>query len=195
MLERTPALASLLAGADDRLIVTGLGSAANDVAHITDFSPRAFTMDGAMGAACPVGLGLALARPEREVVVVTGDGELLMNVGVLATIAWQNPANLTVIVVDNELYGLTGGQRTATSAVTDLAGMAGAAGIRRTLAVRDAAGLDEARGVLHEPSRDARFILLKVAPGPGAPVRIDRDGNRLRNRFRAHVLGGLGGAT
>jgi thiamine pyrophosphate-dependent acetolactate synthase large subunit-like protein len=187
MLERTPTLTALLEGTDDRLIVTGLGSAANDVAYITDFAPRAFTMDGVMGAAASVGLGVALARPEREVLVVTGDGELLMNVGTLATIAVKNPQNLRIIVLDNGLYGLTGGQETAAATVTDLEAMARAAGIRRTMTVRAEADFDAARSLILTAG-DTAFILVKVARGPAADVRIDRDGSRLRTNFRAQAM-------
>jgi phosphonopyruvate decarboxylase len=187
MLERTPTLAALLEGTDDRLIVTGLGSAANDVAYVTDFAARAFTMDGVMGAATSIGLGVALAQPSREVFVVTGDGELLMNIGTLATVAVQNPPNLRIIVLDNGLYGLTGGQQTATATVTDLETMAKGAGIGRTMTVRTEDDLGRARELVATPG-DTAFILVKVAPGPAAAVRIDRDGSRLRSNFRAHVL-------
>ncbi len=187
MLERTPTLATLIRGADDHLIVTGLGSAANDVAYVTDFHPRAFTMDGVMGAASSIGLGLALAQPDRDVVVVTGDGELLMNIGTLATIAWQNPPNLTIVVLDNGLYGLTGGQRTAAQGVADLEAVARGSGLRRTMTVREESDLEAARELLMTRG-DTAFILVKVAPGPAANVRIDRDGHRLRTTFRAHVL-------
>lgn len=190
MLERTPTLAALLQDTDDRLIVTGLGSAANDVAFITDFAPRAFTMDGVMGAAASVGLGVALAQPQREVLVVTGDGELLMNVGTLATIAVQNPQNLRIIVLDNGLYGLTGGQETAAATVTDLEVMAQGAGIRRTMTVASEADVDAAREIIQSPG-DTALVLVKVARGPAADVRIDRDGDRLRTRFRdAATTGG-----
>lgn len=190
MLERTPTLAALLQDTDDRLIVTGLGSAANDVAYLTDFAPRAFTMDGVMGAATSVGLGVALAQPQREVLVVTGDGELLMNVGTLSTIAVQNPQNLRIIVLDNGLYGLTGGQETAAATVTDLEVMARGAGIRRTMTVTSEADIDAARALIQTPG-DTAFVLVKVARGPAAEVRIDRDGDRLRTRFRdAATTGG-----
>lgn len=189
MLERTPTLSTLLSDTDDRLIVTGLGSAANDVAFITDFAPRAFTMDGVMGAASSVGLGVALAQPQREVLVVTGDGELLMNVGTLSTIAVQNPQNLRIIVLDNGLYGLTGGQETAAATVSDLEAMARAAGIRRTMTVTTEADLDAARELIQTPG-DTAFVLVKVARGPAADVRIDRDGSRLRTRFREAAMQG-----
>lgn len=189
MLERTSTLGTLLAGTDDRLIVTGLGGAANDVAYLTGFAPRAFTMDGVMGAASSVGLGLALARPDREVLVVTGDGELLMNVGSLATIAVQNPRNLRMLVIDNGRYDLTGGQATATATVTDLEAVARGFGIARTATVRTEEDIPMAQELIRTPG-DTAFVLVKVAPGPAAEVRIDRDGSRLRSAFRAHLLGG-----
>lgn len=191
MLQRTSTLAALLQGTDDRLIVTGLGSSANDVAHITDFAPRAFTMDGVMGAAASVGLGVALARPEREVLVVTGDGELLMNIGTLATIAMQNPPNLRLIVLDNGLWGLTGGQKTATATVADLETIARGSGIRRTMTVRSDKELAAAKELIATPG-DTALIVVKVEKGPAADVRIDRNGDRLRTRFRDHVLEGSG---
>lgn len=190
MLERVAALGCLLEGTDDRLVVTGLGSAANDMAHLTQHHPRVFTMDGVMGAATSLGLGLALARPDREVLVVTGDGELLMNVGTLATIAVQNPRNLTIVVVDNGRYGLTGDQVTATDTVTDLEQMARGAGIRRTTTVHAEQDLSGARDLVLGPRDDASFVLLKVAPGPAAAVGLERDGTRLRDTFRAYVLEG-----
>jgi phosphonopyruvate decarboxylase len=189
MLERTQTLGVLLEGTEDRLLVTGLGSAANDVAFLTGFAPRAFTMDGVMGAATSIGLGLALARPEREVIVVTGDGELLMNVGTLATIALQNPPNLTIVCLDNGRYGLTGGQATATATVADLEAIARGSGIPRTTTVRTKDDIAAGRELILAPG-DTAFVLVKVEPGPAADVRIDRDGDRLRTRFREHVLAG-----
>ncbi|MGW2332192.1 thiamine pyrophosphate-dependent enzyme [Streptomyces sp. NPDC001700] len=187
MLHRTKALGALLEDTDDRLVVTGLGSAANDLAHLTGHHPRVFLLDGAMGAATSVGLGLALARPEREAVVVTGDGELLMNVGTLATIAMQNPRNLRIIVVDNGRYGLTGNQVTATSTVTDLEAVARGFGIRRTATVRTHDDIPTARELVLQPG-DAALVVVKADAGPAADVVIERDGVRLRDMFRDHVL-------
>lgn len=188
MLERTQTLASLLDDTDDRLIVTGLGNATYDVAFITEHHPRVFTMDGVMGAAASIGLGLALARPEREVLVITGDGELLMNVGTLSTIAVQNPHNLRIIVLDNGHYGLTGDQATATGSVTDLAATARGLGIKRTMTVRSQADIPAARELILTPG-DTAFILVRVAQGPGAKVVLNRDGTRLRDTFRDYVMG------
>src|SRR5438105_9153718 len=110
MLERRHAIAALLdKRSDDLLIVSGLGSTTYDLASIGD-DDRNFYLWGAMGGAAMIGLGLALARPELRVAVVTGDGEMLMGLGSLATIGVQRPANLAVIVFDNGLYLGTGMQ-------------------------------------------------------------------------------------
>src|SRR3974390_2380251 len=110
LLDRREALPALIGRHEDFLIVAGLSGSARDVAALTANAPHAYVLVGAMGAACMVGLGLALAQPKRRVLVCTGDGELLMNVGALATIALQNPPNLTIICVDNGHYGETGNQ-------------------------------------------------------------------------------------
>lgn len=193
MLERVTTTERLLAGHPEALIVTGLGSAANDVAHVTHEHPRAFTMDGVMGAAVSVGLGVALAWPDREVMVVTGDGELLMNVGSLATVAMKNPGNLRIVVIDNGLYGLTGGQETAAATVTDLETMARGAGIARTLTIRDESQFPTAEALLAS-TEGTSLVVVKVRPGPSAEIRIERDGTVLRDRFRQHVLSTKSGA-
>src|SRR6185436_16192120 len=84
---------------------------------------------GAMGGAVMMGLGLALAQPDLPVVVITGDGEMLMGLGSLATVGLQKPGNLSIVVLDNEVYGETGGQVSHTAAVADLVGVAKACGI------------------------------------------------------------------
>src|SRR5205085_1375609 len=104
-------------------VVAGLGSTAWDITAAGD-SPLSFPLWGAMGQAAMLGLGLALAQPERRVLVVTGDGEMLMGLGGLATIGVQQPANLTVVVIDNERYGETVMQRTHTAWGLDLAAIA-----------------------------------------------------------------------
>src|SRR5712691_5090934 len=131
-LDRRQAVPALIGRHEDFLIVTGLAGAAKDVAALTADGAHTFTMAGAMGAACMMGLGLALARPERRVLVVTGDGELLMNVGALATIAVMNPPNLAIVCVDNGHYGETGYQKSHTSLGVDLEKIAAGAGIKLT---------------------------------------------------------------
>src|SRR5690242_3447984 len=122
-LDRRQVVADLLDRLPDVLVVTGLGSPTYDVCA-AGTRPTNFYLWGAMGGAVPVGLGLALAQPERSVLVVTGDGEQLMGLGSLATVAASAPANLTVVVLDNGHFGETGMQASHTSRGTDLVAVA-----------------------------------------------------------------------
>ena len=122
-LKRRDVVAQLLADRGDLLVVAGLGSTAWDCTAAGDH-PLTFPLWGAMGQAAMMGLGLALAHPSRRVLVVTGDGEMLMGMGSLATIGVQRPANLSVVVIDNERYGETGMQATHTASGVDLAAVA-----------------------------------------------------------------------
>jgi len=169
------------------LMVTGLGNAANDLAALTDQGDHVFAMDGAMGAAVSVGLGLALAQPTRRVVVVTGDGELLMNVGALATVAVQRPDNLAVLCLDNSVYGLTGDQATHTAHGADLTAMALAAGFPAATTVREAGELGAARELLHKDG--LAFVRVAVAPGNTRYDALDRNGESIRLRFRRALAG------
>ena len=122
-MKRRDVVKKLLSGRKDLLVVAGLGSTAWDITAAGD-SPLSFPMWGAMGQAAMIGLGLALAQPKRRVLVITGDGEMLMGLGSLATIGVQQPANLTVVVIDNERYGETGMQETHTAHGIDLKAVA-----------------------------------------------------------------------
>lgn len=187
VLQRRDVIAGLLGDTCDTLVVTGLGNAANDVAALTDQGANVFAMDGVMGAAVSVGLGLALAQPQRRVLVVTGDGELLMNVGALATVAVQRPANLGVLCLDNGSYELTGGQATHTAHGADLTAMARAAGFPVASTIRQPAELAAAGALLHGDG--LVFVLAKVAPGNTAYDRLDRNGESIRLRFRRALAG------
>jgi len=123
---------ALIGRHEDFLIVSGLAGTSRDVATLTRDGAHSYTMAGTMGGACMIGLGLALARPDKRVLVVTGDGELLMNVGALATIAMLNPPNLAIICVDNGHYGETGYQKSHTSLGVDLEKIAAGSGIKAT---------------------------------------------------------------
>src|SRR5512132_1133872 len=135
VLDRGEAVPALIGRHEDFLIIAGLGGTACDVGAVTGDAARVYSLGGAMGAACMMGLGLALARPDRRVLVVTGDGELLMNLGALATIAVMNPPNLAILCVDNGHYGETGWQKSHTSLGIDLEKMAAGAGIAHTATV------------------------------------------------------------
>ena len=188
LLDRREALPELLGRHEDFLIVAGLSGASRDIAALTRNGPHAYIMAGAMGGACMIGLGLALARPDRRVLVVTGDGELLMNVSALATIAVMNPPNLAIVCVDNGHYGETGYQKSHTSLGTDLATIAGGAGIKLTRTIEQQADIAAGAGLIREANATA-FVLLRVKPTePPADQRI-LDPALARLRFRAALLG------
>src|SRR6201997_4638650 len=134
-LDRCDAVPALIGRHEDFLIVSGLAGTSRDVAALTQDGAHTYTMAGAMGGACMIGLGLALARPDKRVLVVTGDGELLMNMGALSTIAVMNPANLALLCVDNGHYGETGYQKSHTSLGVDLEKIAIGCGIKATRTV------------------------------------------------------------
>src|SRR6201989_2101791 len=127
-LDRRAVLPSLLGDRKGAIAVGGLGASTYDIAAAGDH-PRNFYLWGAMGGAVMIGLGLALAQPKLPVVVITGDGEMWMGIGTLAPVGWQKPANLSIIVLDNEAYGETGGQVSHTASAADLVGVAKACGI------------------------------------------------------------------
>jgi len=188
VLDRREALPELLGRHEDFLIVAGLSGASRDIAALTRNAPHAYIMTGAMGGACMIGLGLALARPDRRVLVVTGDGELLMNVGALATIAVMNPPNLVIICVDNGHYGETGYQKSHTSRGTDLAMIASGSGIKRTRTIEEQADIAAGAQLICEANATA-FVLLRVKPtDPPIDQRV-LDPTRGRLRFRAALLG------
>ena len=186
MLNRRDAAAALLRNRGELLVVTGLGSPTYDVAAAGD-DDRNFYLWGAMGGACMVGLGLALATPERSVLVVTGDGEMLMGMGSLATVAQQMPRNLAIVVLDNGRYGETGMQASHTGGPTDLVKVASGCGIPTALNVTDHAGLDHLTGAITRRAGPV-FARVLIAPEEEPRVLPMRDGVALKLRFR-HALG------
>lgn len=189
-LDRRRVIASLLAARGELLVVSGLGGTTWDVASAGD-DARNFYLWGGMGCAVAVGLGLALAQPARRVLVVTGDGEMLMGVGSFATVAVQAPANLAIVVIDNERYGETGAQLTHCAHGTDLAGMARAAGIADSRTLETAAEVDALRTRLHEATATL-VAVIKVAHDNPPMVVPPRDGVLLKHRFRRALLGVAG---
>ena len=183
VLDRRQAVPALIGRHQDFLIVTGLAGTSRDIAALTDDGAHTYTMAGAMGGASMIGLGLALARRDRRVLVVTGDGELLMNVGSLATIAVLNPANLSIVCVDNGHYGETGYQKSHTSLGVDLEKIAAAAGIKRTLAIEREPELAAGARLIRE-GNSASFVLLRVKPTEPPAYKRDLDPATCRNRFR-----------
>jgi thiamine pyrophosphate-dependent acetolactate synthase large subunit-like protein len=187
LLRRREVVSELLAQRDELLVVGGLGAPAWDITNAGDHDLN-FPLWGAMGGAAMLGLGLALAQPKKRVLVVTGDGEMLMGLGALATIAVQQPRNLSIVVLDNERYGETGMQETHTAHGVDLAGMAKAAGIAQTLAVRTQAELSRLKQRIYA-GEGALFAQIKIDPEKLPLVLPPRDGSLLKHRFRAALLG------
>jgi thiamine pyrophosphate-dependent acetolactate synthase large subunit-like protein len=187
VLDRREAVPALIGRHEDFLIVAGLAGTSKDVAALTRDGAHVFTMAGAMGGATMMGLGLALARRDKRVLVVTGDGELLMNLGSLATIAVLDPPNLSIIVVDNGRYGETGYQKSHTSLGVDLEKIAAGAGIKRTLAIDNAAGLAEGSRLIREGNGTA-FVLLRVNEAEPPAFKRDLNPALCRVRFREATL-------
>ena len=188
VLDRVTAIPALIGKHQDFLIVTGLAGTSRDVAALTNDGAHTYTMAGAMGGACMIGLGLALARSDARVLVVTGDGELLMNIGSLATIAVMNPPNLSVVCVDNGHYGETGYQKSHTSLGVDLEKIAAGSGIKRTLTIEKEAEIAAGARLIREGNASS-FVLLRVKPTEPPSYKRDLDPANGRTRFRAATLG------
>jgi thiamine pyrophosphate-dependent acetolactate synthase large subunit-like protein len=187
MLDRREVVRTLLHDRGELLVVAGLGAPAWDITAAGD-TPRNLPLWGGMGGAAMMGLGLALAQPSARVLVVTGDGEMLMGLGALATIAVQKPANLAVVVLDNEHYGETGGQETATRHGVDLAAMARGAGIADARVVTEESGVAGLRDDIHAAAAPL-FAVVKIAAGNHPLILPPREGAFLQARFREAVLG------
>ena len=181
-LDRREAMRALLQSRGDLLLVTGLGSTTYDAAAAGD-DDRNFYLWGAMGAAAMIGLGLAIAQPERRVLVVTGDGEMLMGLGGLATIGVQRPPNLAIAVFDNGRYAETGMQPSHTDAGVSLCGVARACGIEAVFDIADMAALEEFARRVHDAS-EALFARIAIRADEPPRVLPSRDGVFLKNRFR-----------
>ena len=187
VLDRRAVVKAILEQRDGALLVTGLGSCTYDAGAVGDH-PHTFYLWGGMGAAAMMGLGLALAQPRRKVLVITGDGEMLMGLGALATIGAQRPPNLSIVVIDNELYSETGMQPTHTSRGVDLAGMAKAANFARTGTIYSRKELASWIPNLYGFTGPA-FLDIKVTSARYPMAIRLRDGAHIKNRFREALLG------
>jgi thiamine pyrophosphate-dependent acetolactate synthase large subunit-like protein len=175
----------------DLLVIAGLGAPAWDVTAAGDH-PLSFPLWGAMGGAVMIGLGLALAQPKRKVLVVTGDGEMLMGLGSLAVIGSHKPRNLSIVVLDNEQYGETGMQDTVTASGVDLAGIAKSAGFTMTMSIKTKSELSLLKNQIYKESKTTSgplFAQVKVDPEKLPLVLPPREGAYLKNRFRIALLG------
>ena len=181
MLDRRECVRALLAERGDLLVVSGLGAPTYDVAAANDH-PLNFYLWGAMGGAAMIGLGLALARPRSRVAVITGDGEMLMGLGSLATIGVKQPQNLAILVLDNRHYGETGMQASHTHYGIDMVGVAKACRFAETRTISQISELDAARRLLHS-GKGPMFIQALVRQEEVPRVLPSRDGNEIKYRF------------
>lgn len=182
-LSRRDVTARLVAERGDLLVISSLGSATWDLAAASGEHPGNFYLWGAMGGAAAMGLGLALAQPRRPVMVLAGDGETLMGLGALATIAAQAPDNLSIVVLNNQRYGETGMQASHTTLGADLVALAEGAGFREALAVTDDAAVADLTGRIR---RCQGLFLADVRVAADDPPRVmpERDAVILKHRFR-----------
>ena len=187
ILNRRQVVAKILENRGSLLVISGLGAPPWDVAAVGDHQNN-FYLWGAMGGAVLPGLGLALAQPKRRILVITGDGEMLMGLGGLATVAVQKPSNFAVCIIDNQRYGETGMQETHTHYGVDLAQMALGAGFRTAQIVYNKNQLIKSIPILYEQTGPV-LVNIKVKDEPLPMTLPLRDGPLLKHRFRENLLG------
>ncbi len=186
LLDRRAVVSELLRDRKGAFAVGGLGASTYDIAAAGDHD-RNFYLWGGMGGAVMIGLGLALAQPTLPVVVITGDGEMLMGMGSLATVALQQPKNLSIIVLDNEAYGETGGQASHTGGTADLVGVAKACGIGDSRAISTMAEVEAFASSLQNVTAGPRFASVKIDGANLERVLSSRDGTYIVNRIRGSI--------
>lgn len=188
-MDRGMAVPRLVGNHRDFLIVAGLAGSAKDIHAMEEGGDNAFLLSGAMGAAVPMGLGLAIMQPRRRVLVVTGDGEILMNLSSLATVTVSGARNISIVCVDNERYGETGNQVAHTALGIDLAMAARGLGIRHTMTVAAPDELAAAQAFIRREDGPV-FVHLKVNDGaPPKPSSRSWDAVERKLAFRKALLG------
>jgi len=186
-LKRRNVLARALAARGDALVVSSLGTSTYDLFAVSPAPENAYFW-GAMGLAVPAGLGLAIAQPERRVLVVAGDGDMMMGIGTLSVIAAQAPENLSILILDNEMFEETGAQSGLSASRADIAQIALGSGFEKTMVARgedDVAGLADFLFAQPGPV----LAVAKIAPSTDEPVFPSMDGPELVRTFRNVVLG------
>jgi len=181
MLDRREFVQKLLVDRKDLLVVSGLGSPTYDVAACGDH-PLNFYLWGAMGSAAMIGLGLALAQPALRVLVLAGDGEALMGLGSLATIGVKQPANLVIVVLDNQHYGETGMQPSHTRAGIDLVAVARACKFVDALHVSEIGAVSRIRDLVHNGGGPI-LVQARISNDAAPRVLPSRDGHAVKLRF------------
>ncbi len=182
-LDRRAVVKTLMSHCPDALVIAGLGSSAYDLFAAGDRDLN-FYLWGAMGGAACIGLGLALAQPEKSVLVITGDGEQLMGMGALATIGAQRPPNLAIVVLDNGHFGETGMQKSHTVQGTSLTGVAAACGLAWTLEIAQMSTLQQLSQRINA-RKGCGLANVRVAADALPRALPTRDAVLMKNRFRA----------
>ncbi len=189
-IDRRELLQRLFPEPDQWLFVSGLAGASKDTAQLTGDGANLFSMAGTMGAAVPMGLGIALSAPERKVAVINGDGEMLMGIGALVTVATAAPANLVMVCLDNAMHGETGGQTGHTSRATDLEMIARGSGLERTMTIAEPGEIDAAAAFITD-APGPKFLLCRVLPTAPSAYKRNMDPAECRVRFR-QAFGAVG---
>jgi len=171
------------------LFVSGLAGASKDTAALTNDGANVYTMAGAMGAAVSIGLGMALSAPDRKVAAINGDGEMLMGIGSLVTVASEAPQNLTIVCQDNSMHGETGGQTGHTAATANLEAIARGAGISSAMTISEPSQIADAVKFIAE-APGPRFLLARVLPTPPSAFKRNLDMAACRVRFQQGLAAG-----
>ena len=170
------------------LFISGLAGASKDTAALTDDGINLFSMAGTMGAAVPMGLGVALSAPDKNIAVITGDGEMLMGIGALATVASMGPKNFRVVCLDNSMHGETGGQTGLTARTANLELIARGAGIERTMTISKNSQITGASAFLKEPVAGPAFLVCRIKPTDPSTYKRNMNPKECRTRFRLGYL-------
>ena len=188
LLDRKVALPKLIGDTNRFLIISGLAGPAKDIGYLTQESPNTFLFGGAMGGAMPTALGLAVSRPTERVLCVTGDGDLLMSMGSLATIASVKPKNLIIICIDNGLYQETGGQKSHTGLGVNLSKVAEGCGIPNVLSIVNEQELNKGSLLIDNNLNGPIFILLKVSEEKPPQYSRNWNASEEKVKFRKNLL-------
>ena len=188
LLDRKVALPKLIGDTNRFLIISGLAGPAKDIGYLTQESPNTFLFGGAMGGAMPTALGLAVSRPTDRVLCVTGDGDLLMSMGSLATIAIVKPKNLIIICIDNGLYQETGGQRSHTGLGVNLSKVAEGCGIPNVFSIVNEQELNKGSLLIDNNLDGPIFILLKVSEEKPPQYSRNWNASEEKVKFRKNLF-------
>ena len=188
LLDRKKAIPILIGDNKRFLIISGLAGPAKDIGFLTKESPNTFLFGGAMGGALPTSLGLALSRPKEKVLCVSGDGDILMSMGCLATIATTKPKNLIIICVDNETYLETGGQTSHTGLGVNLDMITKGCGFPITKTIVTEKELLEGKKVLDDNCGGPVFILLKVSKSNPPKYSRNWNASEEKSKFRKNLV-------